>query len=198
MKKKNTSSVEEKLTFLMRKRIEINSKIIEIVKGDITEQFDIEAIVNSANSELSPGAGVSGAIHKKAGPQLYEYAKKLAPIKVSEAVITPAFNLPNKYIIHALGPRYGIDKPENMLLKKTYQNCIKVAEENRIKSIAFPSISTGIFGYPIKEASIIAINTVIEEISKISIELVRFVLFSEEDYEVYEGVVAQKDRALPS
>ncbi|MFN3477949.1 MAG: macro domain-containing protein [bacterium] len=173
-------------------QINIDQKIIQIVKGDITKQPDIEAIVNSANRYLEPGGGVSGAIHKAAGPQLYESSKKLAPIEVSQAVITKSFNLLNKYVIHTLGPIYGKDKPEDKLLAQTYRNCILLAEKNNIKSIAFPSISTGIFGYPIELAAPIAIKTVKEEIIKTRIELVRFVLFSQEDYEVYLGVVAQK------
>jgi len=168
------------------KKIELGEKIVEIVLGDITNQSDIEAIVNSANRELSPGGGVSGAIHKKAGPQLYEYAKKFAPIKVGEAVITPAFNLPNKYVIHTLGPVYGIDKPEEKLLEQCYISCLKLANDNSISSVAFPSISTGIFGYPIEEASITAINTVMKNLDKFNVRIVRFVLFSEKDYKVYE------------
>ncbi|MEN3015254.1 MAG: macro domain-containing protein [bacterium] len=166
-------------------------KVLQIVRGDITEQPDIECIVNSANSQLLPGGGVSGAIHKKAGPELYEYCKKLAPIKVTQAVITPAFKLPNKYIIHTLGPVYGVDKPEDELLKKTYQNCMELADKQGIKSIAFPSISTGIFGYPINLAAPIAIKAILEKLVDTRISLVRMVLWSEEDYKVYEGVVAQ-------
>ncbi|MCS6954965.1 MAG: macro domain-containing protein [Candidatus Calescibacterium sp.] len=181
-----------------RKSIKLGQKVLEIVLGDITNQPDIEAIVNSANRDLKPGGGVSGAIHRRAGPQLYESSKKLAPIKVSQAVITEGFNLPNKYIIHTLGPVFGVDKPESELLKQTYINCIELADKYNIKSIAFPSISTGIFGYPIESASHIAIKTIETELPKTKIDLVRIVLYTLEDYKVYEGVVAQKDRALPS
>lgn len=170
-------------------QINLGEKIIQIVKGDITNQPDIEAIVNSANKYLEPGGGVSGAIHKKAGPQLYEYCKKLAPIRTSQAVITPAFNLPNKYIIHTLGPVYGKDKPEEELLKQTYRNCLELANNYNIKSVAFPSISTGIFGYPIELACPIAIKTIKEKVDETQIELIRFVLFSEEDYRVYERFI---------
>jgi O-acetyl-ADP-ribose deacetylase (regulator of RNase III) len=167
------------------KKLLLENKVIEVVLGDITEQDDIEAIVNSANRELSPGGGVSGAIHKKAGPELYKHSKNLAPINVGQAIITPGFNLPNKYIIHTLGPIYGVDKPEEELLKLCYINCLKLANDNNLKSIAFPSISTGIFGYPIELACPIAINTVKENISNTSLELIRFVLFSEKDYKIY-------------
>lgn len=181
-----------------RRYIDIDNKILEIVVGDITNQPDIEAIVNSANKDLKPGGGVSGAIHRKAGPELYEYAKSLAPIKVSQAVITPAFRLPNKYVIHTLGPVYGLDKPEDKLLQQTYMNCIKLADEYKVKSLAFPSISTGIFGYPIELAAPLAVESIIQGLKETNLSLVRIVLYTFEDYRVYEGVVAQKDRALPS
>jgi O-acetyl-ADP-ribose deacetylase (regulator of RNase III) len=164
-----------------------NNHQIEIVKGDITQQPDIEAIVNAANAELAPGGGVAGAIHSVAGPELYKETKSLAPIKPGECVITKAYNLPNKYVIHCLGPRYGIDEPAKELLTRCYVNAIKLANEQSVSSIAFPSISTGAFGYPIEQAATVAIHTVKEILQEIeSVKLVRFVLFRESDLNVFK------------
>ncbi|MCS7185114.1 MAG: macro domain-containing protein [bacterium] len=160
---------------------------IEVVKGDITEQSDIEAVVNAANADLKPGGGVAGAIHRKAGKELYEECKKYAPIKAGEAVITKAYKLPNRYVIHCLGPIYGVDKPENKILEKCYKNALKLCEENKIVSIAFPSISTGAFGYPISEAVGVVFNAIREIIPNLKfVKVIRFVLFSDSDYEVYK------------
>ena len=159
---------------------------IEIVQGDITKQSDIDAIVNAANAYLIAGGGVSGAIHRAAGPELEKECKKYAPIKVGQAVITKGYNLPNKYVIHCLGPRYGIDKPEDKLLADCYINVIKLAEENKISSIAFPAISTGIFGYPIEEATKVVFETIKSVLPKLDyVKKIRFVLFSKKDYDVY-------------
>lgn len=161
-------------------------KVVQIVKGDITEQPDVEAIVNAANAMLAPGGGVAGAIHRKAGPKLYEECRKLAPISVGEAVITLAYNLPNKYVIHTLGPRYGIDKPEELHLANCYKNSLRLADEKGIGSIAFPAISTGIFGYPVEEAAKVSLNAIKEVFDTLtSVNLVRMVLFSEKDYWSY-------------
>lgn len=159
---------------------------IEAVQGDITSQADITAIVNAANAELQIGSGVAGAIHAAAGKELSKETEKLAPIRPGEAVITGAYNLPNQYIIHTLGPVYGFNQPEMGFLTDCYQNALNLAEENNIDSIAFPAISTGAFGYPFEEATEIALS-VIKDFSKTadSIKLVRFVLFSQSDYEYY-------------
>ncbi len=171
----------------------INNKELQIIKGDITEQKDIEVIVNSANAYLRAGGGVSGAIHKKAGPNLeieaINNAKKLNkyPLKVSQCIITNAYNLPNKKVIHVLGPVYNQDKPEEFYLQQAYINCLDLADKEGLKSIAFPSISTGIFGYPIAEASTIAIKTIIDYLPKLkNLLLIRFVLFSDNDFNIYE------------
>ncbi|HZH71122.1 MAG TPA: macro domain-containing protein, partial [Mariniphaga sp.] len=103
---------------------QLGSLRLEAVQGDITQQSDITAVVNAANAQLGPGGGVAGAIHKAAGSELATECKKLAPIRPGEAVISGAYNLPNKYIIHALGPVYGMDKPENILLADCYRNAI--------------------------------------------------------------------------
>ncbi|MCX7870587.1 MAG: macro domain-containing protein [bacterium] len=171
----------------------INNKEIQIIKGDITEQGDIEVIVNSANAYLRAGGGVSGAIHKKAGSDLeieaINNAKNLNkyPLKVSECIITNAYNLPNKKVIHVLGPVYNQDKPEEFYLQQAYINCLNLADKNGLKSIAFPSISTGIFGYPVNQASEIAIKAIIKTLPNLkNIVLIRFVLFSDTDFNTYK------------
>lgn len=170
----------------------VNSMIIECIKGNIASQPDITAIVNAANAQLKPGGGVAGAIHRAAGPELEKECRKFAPIKPGEAVITKGYNLPNKYVIHCLGPVYGIDKPEEEILAKCYRNALKLAEENRIDSIAFPAISTGAFGYPFEEATSIAIKTVIEMTPQLKhVKKIRFVLYSESDLKIYEKILSE-------
>jgi len=169
---------------------QIKNVIIEIVQGDITKQPDIDAIVNAANAYLKPGGGVAGAIHRAAGPELEKECRKYAPIKVGQAVITNAYNLPNKYVIHCLGPRYGIDTPEDKLLADCYINALNLAEENKISSIAFPAISTGAFGYPIKEATKVVFDTIRTILPKLNyVKKIRFVLFSKEDYDIYVSYI---------
>jgi O-acetyl-ADP-ribose deacetylase (regulator of RNase III) len=159
---------------------------LEAVKGDITAQPDIAAIVNAANAHLRTGGGVAGAIHRSAGPGLAEEAAQFAPIKPGEAVITGAHQLPNKFVIHCLGPVYGVDKPEAKLLADCYRNAIRIAEEKNIDSIAFPAISTGAFGFPFGEATDI-VAQIMEEVcpQAKNLQKVRFVLFSNKDLEVY-------------
>ncbi|PKM82827.1 MAG: RNase III inhibitor [Firmicutes bacterium HGW-Firmicutes-13] len=130
----------------------ISNVILECIKGDIASQRDIIAVVNAANSQLRTGGGVAGALHRAAGPGLEKECRPLAPIKPGEAVITGGHNLPNRYVIHCLGPIYRVNRPEAELLKNCYRNALEIAEQNQIDSIAFPSISTGAFGYPIEEA----------------------------------------------
>ncbi|WKK87331.1 macro domain-containing protein [Marivirga arenosa] len=161
---------------------------IEINIGDITKQNDINTIVNAANAELQIGSGVAGAIHTAAGPLLADECQSLAPIHPGEAVITGAYELPNKRIIHVLGPIYGFNQPEVQFLKDCYKNALELAEKYNVDSIAFPAISTGAFGYPIEEATKIVISAVKEYCSKAtSIKLIRFILFNEKDYKVYEN-----------
>ena len=156
---------------------------IECVQGDITLQPDMDAVVNAANAELMPGGGVAGAIHRAAGPRLAEACRPLAPIQPGQAIITPAFNLPNRAVIHCLGPVYGVDSPAETLLAACYRNALRLAEKEGLASVAFPAISTGIFGYPFSEAARIAIHTVLDESEQLSsVQRVRFVLYSREDY----------------
>ncbi len=161
--------------------------MIVCVRGDITLQPDIEAVVNAANAELMPGGGVAGAIHRAAGPGLARECAPLAPVKPGEAVITGAHNLPNSYVIHCLGPVYGRDEPGEVLLGNCYRNALGIAEEKKISSIAFPSISTGAFGYPVLEAADAAFEAIAEMLPLEHVRRIRFVLFSEEDRRVYEN-----------
>lgn len=169
----------------------VDGVTIEVVQGDITSQEDVDAIVNAANAQLESGGGVAGAIHQAAGPELVEEARSLAPIQPGEAVVTGGHDLPHRYVIHALGPVYGSDEPEAELLADCYRNSLELAEERGIDSLAFPALSTGAFGYPIEEATEVALRTVIEEARKLqTVRLIRFVLFGEEQFEVYERILS--------
>jgi O-acetyl-ADP-ribose deacetylase len=165
---------------------QVGEVILEAVQGDIANQSDITAVVNAANAQLMSGGGVAGAIHRAAGPGLAEECRPMAPIRPGEAVISGAHNLPNQYVIHCLGPVYGMDKPENLLLADCYRNALQLADEKRIDSVAFPAISTGAFGYPFEAATDIALQTVQEVLPELKfVKHIRFVLFGEEDFEVY-------------
>lgn len=171
---------------------EISGVTVECVKGDIADQPDIDAVVNAANAELRLGGGVAGAIHRAAGPSLEAECRPLAPINPGEAVITNAHKLPNRHVIHCLGPRYGIDKPADELLARCYQRALQLAEEYDIGSIAFPALSTGAFGYPMEDAARIAFDTVLGELSKLTaVKLIRFVLFSEQDTDLHARILQE-------
>lgn len=166
--------------------IYINKIKLEIVQGDITKQPDCTAIVNAANAQLRSGGGVAGAIHRIGDPELTLHTSKFAPIKPGDAVITPAPNFPNDYIIHCLGPVYGRDKPEEMILRNCYQNALILADKHRVDSIAFPAISTGIFGYPVKEAAktaFLALKELSEQLD--FVKIIRFVLWSDKDFRIH-------------
>jgi O-acetyl-ADP-ribose deacetylase (regulator of RNase III) len=165
---------------------------IECVKGDIAAQPDVDAVVNAANAQLRTGGGVAGAIHRAAGPGLEEECRSLAPVPPGEAVITGAHDLPNRYVIHALGPVYGSDRPEDELLARCYRNSLARAEEREIRSIAFPALSTGAFGYPLEEAAGVALGAILDQTAKLSsVELVRFVLFSDRELAAHEKALAR-------
>lgn len=172
-------------------RILLHGVTVECVEGDITRQDDIEAVVNAANAELMPGGGVAGAIHRAAGPGLAEECRPLAPIAPGEAVITGAYDLPNQHVIHCLGPVYGRDEPAAELLRSCYLSALMVAEVNSIRSIAFPAISTGVFGYPLDEAADIALGAVGRTATGLdSVRLVRFTLFGAESLEAHLRALA--------
>lgn len=159
---------------------------VEVVRGDITAQPDMDAIVNAANAELMPGGGVAGAIHRAAGPGLAEECRPLAPIKPGEAVITGAHDLPNRWVIHCLGPVYGRDRPAAELLAACYRNALRLAGEHRMRGVAFPAISTGVFGYPMAEAARVSLSAIREFApQQAGLECVRCVLFDNAAYEVF-------------
>jgi len=169
---------------------EMNGVTVEIVEGDISSQDDMDAVVNAANAELISGGGVAGAIHQAAGPGLVEESRPLAPIQPGEAVITDGHDLPNRHVIHVLGPVYGSDKPEDEHLARCYRSALLLAEEHDLESVAFPSISTGAFGYPVEEAAEVALRTVLESAENLqSVRRIRFVLYGEENFEAYERVL---------
>ncbi len=169
---------------------------IECVRGDIAHQPDVDAVVNAANARLRTGGGVAGAIHRAAGPELEQECLPLSPIRPGEAVITGAGRLPNRHVIHTLGPIYGQDAPSQALLAECYRNSLRRAEEQELRSIAFPSISTGAFGYPAEEAAMVAMDTVVEEAARLSsVRRIRFVLFDDRSLELH---LQAMDRALGS
>lgn len=175
----------------MMKR-EVHGVRIECMRGNIADQVGVDAVVNAANAQLQTGGGVAGAIHRAAGPGLAEEARPLAPISPGEAVITGAHDLPNRYVIHCLGPVYGIDEPADELLTSCYRNALRLAEEHGVRSMAFPALSTGAFGYPVDEAARVALATILEEAPDLSVVThIRFVLFSEDALEVHERVLEE-------
>ena len=162
------------------------------IQGDITSQEGLDAIVNAANARLLLGGGVAGAIHRAAGPGLAEECRALAPIRPGEAVITSGHGLPNPYVIHCLGPVYGSDEPSDRLLADCYRNALRLAEENRLTSVAFPAISTGAFGYPMREAARVAFETIRQEAASLQhVQKVLFVLYSGSDLEQHETVLRE-------
>lgn len=159
---------------------------LQLQKGDIAAQRDIDAVVNAANAWLRPGGGVAGALHRGAGPGLEEEGRPLAPIKPGEAVITGGHNLPNDYVIHCLGPVYGVDRPSEKLLADCYRNALDLAEEKGLTSVAFPAISSGAFGYPKEDAARVALETVVAKAPELkSLSLVRFVLYDQASLDVH-------------
>lgn len=173
-------------------RIDINKSVLELVEGDITEQ-ETDAIVNAANTSLLGGGGVDGAIHRVGGPKILEECRKLKGCPTGEARITTGGNLKAKYVIHTVGPVYHDGKRhEAELLANAYKNSLTLASLHRLKSVAFPSIGTGAYGYPMDEAAMIALKTVIDYVkTHTDIKLVRFVLFSSKAYQAYEKALQE-------
>jgi O-acetyl-ADP-ribose deacetylase (regulator of RNase III) len=165
---------------------------IELIKGDITT-MKVDAIVNAANSSLLGGGGVDGAIHRVAGPELLEECRLLNGCKTGEAKITKGYDLPSEYVIHTVGPvwREGIHDEIN-LLKSAYQKSLELALENQIKTLAFPNISTGIYGFPKALAGEIAVHTVRAFLKKNdTIEKVVFAVFDDENFEIYKRLLSE-------
>jgi len=158
---------------------------IECIEGNIAAQKDMTAVVNAANAQLRSGGGVAGAIHRVAGPELEKECEGLAPIKPGDAVITSGHKLPNRYVIHCLGPVYGVDEPSAVLLANCYKNSLRLAEQNKINSIAFPAISTGVFAYPLEAAAEVALKAVLETLPRLRyVKRIRFVLYNRKDLDV--------------
>ncbi len=160
---------------------------IEIIKGDITKQ-KVDAIVNAANNSLLGGGGVDGAIHRDSGPELLEFNKTLGGCLTGEAKLSPGFNLPAKYIIHTVGPVWngGINN-EDKLLANCYKNSLILAKENDIKTIAFPSISTGVYRFPLERAAKIALSETKDFLNKNDFfDKVIFVCFDDRTKTIYE------------
>lgn len=172
-------------------RHEVGDVTIELITGDIADQPDVDAVVNAANAQLQTGGGVAGAIHRAAGPGLTEECRPLAPISPGECVITGAHQLPNRHVIHCLGPVYGRDEPAEDLLASCYRRALELADREGISSVAFPALSTGAFGYPMEEAARVALTTLIDMAPNLdSVELIRFVLYSPQDLNLHAQVLA--------
>jgi len=164
----------------------IQNRILELVEGDITE-MPSDAIVNAANARLVLGGGVAGAIRKKGGQKIQEQCNKIGGIFVGGAVITTGGNLKAKHVIHAVGPRMG-EGNEDEKLKNATLNSLKVADENNLKSISFPAISTGIFGFPIQRCAEIMLKTTIDYLKgQTALKKVVFCLFGQDSYQVFEN-----------
>jgi O-acetyl-ADP-ribose deacetylase (regulator of RNase III) len=164
---------------------------IEIVQGDITT-FEVDAIVNAANQSLLGGGGVDGAIHRAAGPELLDACRGLDGCPTGEAKISGGYDLPAEFVIHTVGPVWhGGDKDEPGLLAACYQNSLALAHERAIKSIAFPSVSTGVYGYPIEQACRIALRETFAHLQAHDLpQMVTFVCFSASDLECYQAAMS--------
>ena len=172
-------------------RVNIENRVLELLEADITE-MQTDAIVNAANAQLILGGGVAGAIRKKGGPKIQQECNKIGGTFVGGAVITTAGNLKAKHVIHAVGPRMG-EGNEDRKLKNAALNSLKLADENNLKSIAFPAISAGIFGFPIRRCAEIMLKTTIDYLKgRTGLEKVIFCLFGRANYEVFENQLNQQ------
>lgn len=171
-------------------RVCINQTQLELVQGDITQQ-DTDAIVNAANSSLLGGGGVDGAIHRAAGPQLLEETRLLGGCRTGQARITRGYRLKARHVIHAVGPVYRRGDPEvPLLLASAYRSSLQLAVEHGLQTVAFPSISTGAYGYPLDEAAQVALQTVYDfAIAHDQPRLVRFVLFDDHALHTYASTL---------
>lgn len=174
------------------------NNMIELIKGDIT-QLKVDAIVNAANSSLMGGGGVDGAIHRAGGPEILEACKKIrqeqGELPPGEAVMTAAGKLPARYVIHTVGPVWqGGVRDEGQVLANAYRNSLRLADEHFLAMVAFPNISTGVYGFPKKRAAEIAVQTVslYLEGEASTVQRVKFVCFDDENHEIYKLLLHQK------
>jgi O-acetyl-ADP-ribose deacetylase (regulator of RNase III) len=169
----------------------INGVTLALLQGDIVK-VQADAIVNAANAGLAGGGGVDGAIHRAGGPSIMEECRRIGGCPTGSAVATTAGGLPARYVFHAVGPvYYGRDEDER-LLKSAYQSCLDLAEQYKLETLAFPSISTGVYGYPLELAAPAALRTVIEHIKKpTSLKRVTFVLFGDRSYQAFEQAMKE-------
>ena len=173
--------------------VTIDASRIELVQGDITQQ-ELEAIANAANSKLAGGGGVDGAIHRAGGPSLMEELRAKYPqgCSTGQAVITGGGRLKARYVLHAVGPVYAGKPKDAELLASAYRACLTLCAQHGISTVAFPSISTGVYGYPVDEAAAVAIRTVAAYLAKHpAIRLVRFVLLDPKTFAAYQRALAQ-------
>ena len=177
--------------------MQIGKTTLEFVQGDITAQ-DVEAMVNAANSGLAGGGGVDGAIHRAGGPSIMQECRQFGGCPTGEARITGGGNLRARYVIHAVGPIYNYGKTgEPELLASAYRSSLKLAAEHRVRSIAFPSLSTGAYRYPMRDAAKVALSAVIEFLNaeEHDLDLVRFVLFDAKALSIYQEVLQKLETA---
>jgi O-acetyl-ADP-ribose deacetylase (regulator of RNase III) len=176
----------------MTMQVKVGQATLELVEGDITRQ-DTDAIVNAANAQLRPGGGVCGAIHRAGGPKIAEECRQLGGCPPGEARLTTGGDLKARYVIHTVGPIYqGGGHREAETLASCYRESLKLASAKGLRSLAFPSISTGAYGYPLAAAAEIALRTTLDYLARHpEITLVRFVLFGRPAYETYESVLKE-------
>ncbi|MDP2480982.1 MAG: macro domain-containing protein [Candidatus Palauibacterales bacterium] len=173
-------------------KVERNGVALELVRGDIASQDGIDAVVNAANAQLMPGGGVAGALHRAAGPGLAEECRPLAPIAPGQAVITGGHGLPNSFVIHCLGPVWGRDEPAEGLLRSCYRRALELAEEHGLESVAFPALSTGAFGYPVREAARAALDEVLGLLPGLaSVRRIRFTLYGADALDAHRQALEQ-------
>jgi O-acetyl-ADP-ribose deacetylase len=171
----------------------IHGVTLALLKGNIVE-VQADAIVNAANSGLRGGGGVDGAIHRAGGPTIMEECRKIGGCPTGSAVATSGGKLSARYVFHAVGPIYSGTSEDEKLLASAYQSCLDLAEHHRITSIAFPSLSTGVYGYPLNEAAPIALRTIIAHIQKnTSLQQVMVVLFGDEAFQAFERALQDID-----